>query len=44
MTFEELLFELKRLQSLAEEVSWDLATDLEEVINNHSPAKGDCCG
>lgn len=44
MSYAELIFELKRLQSLAEDFNWELAKDLEEVINNHTPAQGECCG
>ena len=44
MTQAELIFELKRLASLAEEVNFDLANDLTDLINLHQEAKGDCCG
>lgn len=44
MSYEEIIFELKRLKDLAEDVSWDLAKDIEEVINMHKLPEGDCCG
>lgn len=44
MTYAELIFELKRLQSLAEKIDMELAYDLNQVINTYEPAQGDCCG
>lgn len=44
MTYAELIFELKRLQSLAEKIDMELAYDLNQVIHTYEPAKGECCG
>jgi len=44
MTYDELIFELKRLKDLAWDVNWNIALDLEQLINEHAPAGGDCCG
>lgn len=44
MTYAEIIFELKRLKDLAEEVNWDLAEDIEDIINVHALPEGDCCG
>lgn len=44
MSYEELIYELKRLASLAEEYNFDLANDLINIINQHEEPKGDCCG
>lgn len=43
MTYTELIFELKRLASLAEDHNLELADELFEVINNHDFPKGECC-
>ena len=44
MTYEELIFELKRLIDLAYPVDQGLAYDLQDVLVQYEEPKGDCCG
>jgi hypothetical protein len=44
MTYAELIFELKRLASLAEDYNLELADELFKLLSEHEEPKGDCCG
>lgn len=44
MTYEELIYELKRLSDLASEYNFEFAEELYKIINEHDTTKGDCCG
>jgi hypothetical protein len=44
MTYDELIYELKRLKEIAWEVDLEIASELEQIINEHAPSVGDCCG
>lgn len=42
MTYAEIIFELKRLASLAEEYNFELANEINNIINEHEPPSGEC--
>ncbi len=44
MTYEELIFELKRLVDLAYAIDYNIANDLNSVLVQYDEPKGDCCG
>jgi len=44
MTYAELIFELKRLASLAEGIDWELSEGLNDFLSQYEEPKGDCCG
>lgn len=44
MTYEESIYELKRLADIVSEYNFELAEELYQVINSHDVPKGDCCG
>jgi hypothetical protein len=44
MTYDELIYELKRLASLTEDHNLELADELFKLLSEHDEPKGDCCG
>lgn len=44
MTYDEIIYELKRLAELALAIDTDLAEELTVLVSQYEPAKGECCG